>query len=87
MSQDDPINPSNKNYQVDSDNNNLGESNMIKEKVINNLPYPMPIPNTYNLVFNGAWHSSSTVGLVPINFFCIRACCSVTLLLLHMRSR
>ena len=25
-----------KNYQVDSDNNNLGESNMIKEKVINN---------------------------------------------------
>ena len=36
MSQDDPINPSNKNYQVDSDNNNLGESTMIKEKVINN---------------------------------------------------
>ena len=25
-----------KNDQVDSDNNNLGESNMIKEKVINN---------------------------------------------------
>ena len=37
MSQDDPLNPSSKkNYQVDSDNNNLGESNMIKEKVINN---------------------------------------------------
>ena len=25
-----------KNYQVDSDNNNMGESNMIKEKIINN---------------------------------------------------
>ena len=25
-----------KNYQVDSNNNNLGESNMIKEKIINN---------------------------------------------------
>ena len=25
-----------KNYQVDIDNNNMGESNMIKEKVINN---------------------------------------------------
>ena len=38
MSQDDPLNPSStKNDQVDSDNNNLGESNMIKEKVINNL--------------------------------------------------
>ena len=37
MSQDDPLNPSSKkNYQVDSDNNNLGESNMFKEKVINN---------------------------------------------------
>ena len=37
MSQDDPLYPSSKkNYQVDSDNNNLGESNMIKEKVINN---------------------------------------------------
>ena len=37
MSQDDPLNPSSKkNYQVDSNNNNLGESNMIKEKVINN---------------------------------------------------
>ena len=37
MSQDDPLNPSSKkNYQVDSDNNNMGESNMIKEKVINN---------------------------------------------------
>ena len=30
MSQDDPLNPSSKkNYQVDSDNNNLGESDMI----------------------------------------------------------
>ena len=38
MSYDDPLDPpSTKNYQVDSDNNNLGESNMIKEKVINNL--------------------------------------------------
>ena len=38
MSQDDPLEPSStKNDQVDSDNNNLGESNMIKEKVINNL--------------------------------------------------
>ena len=36
MSSDDPLYPSSKNYQVDSDNNNLGESNMIKEKVINN---------------------------------------------------
>mgnify|MGYP001439259889 FL=1 len=36
MSQDDPLYPSSKkNYQVDSDNNNLGESNLIKEKVIN----------------------------------------------------
>ncbi len=35
MSQDDPLNPSSK-YQVDCNNNNLGESNMIKEKVINN---------------------------------------------------
>ena len=35
MSQDDPLYPSS-NYQVDSDNNNLGESNMIKEKVVNN---------------------------------------------------
>ena len=25
-----------KKYQVDSNNNNLGESNMIKEKIINN---------------------------------------------------
>ena len=25
-----------KNYHVDSNNNNLGESNMIKEKIINN---------------------------------------------------
>ena len=24
---------------MDSNNNNLGDSNMIKEKVINNLPY------------------------------------------------
>ena len=37
MSQDDPLNPSSKkNYQVDSDNNNMGKSNMIKEKVMNN---------------------------------------------------
>ena len=37
MSQDDPLNPSStKNYQVDSENNNLGESNMINEKVIKN---------------------------------------------------
>ena len=37
MSQDDPLNPSStKNYQVDSDNNNLGEFIMFKEKVINN---------------------------------------------------
>ena len=37
MSQDDPLDQSSqKNYQVDSDNNNLGESNMIKEKVVNN---------------------------------------------------
>ena len=39
MSQDDPLNPSStKNYQVDSENNILGESNMIEEKVIKN-PY------------------------------------------------
>ena len=37
MSQDDPLNPSStKNYQVDSKNNNQGESNMIEEKVIKN---------------------------------------------------
>ena len=37
MSQYDPLYPSSKkNYQVDSNNNNLGESNMIKEKVIKN---------------------------------------------------
>ena len=37
MSQDDPLNPSStKNDQEDSENNNLGESNMIKEKVIKN---------------------------------------------------
>ena len=37
MSQDDPLNPSSKkNYQVDSNNNNMGESNMIKDKVTNN---------------------------------------------------
>ena len=37
MSQDDPLYPSSKkNYQVDSNNNNLGESNMFKEKIINN---------------------------------------------------
>ena len=36
MSQDDPLNPSStKNYQLDSENNNQGESNMIKEKIIN----------------------------------------------------
>ena len=36
MSQDDPLNPSSKkNDQEDSNNNNLWESNMIKEKVIN----------------------------------------------------
>ncbi len=28
--------PIQQNYQVDSNNNNLGESNMFKEKVINN---------------------------------------------------
>ena len=34
----DPLYPSStKNNQVDRDNNNLGESNMIKEKVIKNL--------------------------------------------------
>ena len=38
MSQDDPLYPFSKNYQVDSDNNNPGDSNMNKEKVINN-PY------------------------------------------------
>ena len=38
LSQDDPLNPSSKNYQVDRDNNNMGESNMIKEKALNNLP-------------------------------------------------
>ena len=37
MSQDDPLYPSSKkNYQVDSENNNQGESNMFKEKIINN---------------------------------------------------
>ena len=36
MSQDDPLNPSSKKITSDSDNNNLVESNMIKEKVINN---------------------------------------------------
>ena len=36
MSWDDPLSPSSKNDQLDSDNNNLGESNMINEKVINN---------------------------------------------------
>ena len=39
MSQDDPLNPSStKNYQVDSKNNNTGESTMIEEKV-NKNPY------------------------------------------------
>ena len=38
MSYYDPLYPSStKNDQVDRDNNNLGESNMIKEKVIKNL--------------------------------------------------
>ena len=38
MSQDDCLYPSSKkNYQVNSKNNNLRESIMIKEKVINNL--------------------------------------------------
>ena len=37
MSQDDTLNPSSqKNYQVDSKNNNQEESNMIKEKFIKN---------------------------------------------------
>ena len=37
MSQDDPLSPSStKNNQVDSENNNQGESNMIKEKIIKN---------------------------------------------------
>ncbi len=37
MAQDDSFYPSSKKkYQVDSDNNNMGEYNMIKEKVINN---------------------------------------------------
>ncbi len=37
ISQDDPLNPSStKNNQVESNNNNLGESNMIKERILNN---------------------------------------------------
>ena len=37
MSQDDPLDPSSKkNNQVESKNNNQGESNMIKEKFIKN---------------------------------------------------
>ena len=41
MSQDNPLYPSIKeNYKVDSEKNNLGESNMIKEKVIKN-PKPL----------------------------------------------
>ena len=41
MSQDDPLDPpSTKNYQVDSNINNLGVSNMIKEKVIKRIPLP-----------------------------------------------
>ena len=37
MSQDGPLYPSGKkNYKVDSNNKNLGESNMINEKVIKN---------------------------------------------------
>ena len=36
MSQDDPLYPSSKKItRLDSDNNNMGESKMIKEKVIN----------------------------------------------------
>ena len=68
-----------KNDQVDSENKNNGESNMIVEKVIEKpkpfrqvsqsgqaeikIEYLYPIPNTYNLVLNGAWHCS-TMGLV-----------------------
>ena len=41
MSQDDPLYPYSKNIdQVDSDNNTLGESNMIKEKVITVINNP-----------------------------------------------
>ena len=50
---------------MDSDNNNLGESNMSKEKsgqVEINIEYLYPIPNTY-IVLNGAWHCS-TVDLI-----------------------
>ena len=39
MSYDDPLSPSSTwhdNDKVDSDNNNLGESNMIKEKIFKN---------------------------------------------------
>ena len=36
ISQDDPLYQYSKNYQVDSNNDNLGESNMFKEKIINN---------------------------------------------------
>ncbi len=37
MSLDDPLYPSSKKkYQMDRDNYNMGESNMNKEKVINN---------------------------------------------------
>ena len=48
MSQDDPLNPSS-NDQVDSNNNNLGESNMIKEKVINNPSIEYLYPTTLYL--------------------------------------
>ena len=57
MSQEDPLYPSiKKNYQVDSNNNNLGESKMFKEKIINNhleikIEYLYTIPNTYNLLY------------------------------------
>ena len=64
MSQDDPLDPpSTKNYQVDSNNNNLGESNMINNQVEVSqkhiffrvpIPYMCLMPNTYNLVLNGA---------------------------------
>ena len=77
MSQDDPLSPSStKNNQVDSENNNQGEPNMIKEKFIKNqkpITYHIlwllhhiltyNLPTTYNLTLNGAWQFS-TVGLV-----------------------
>ena len=46
-------------------NNNLKESNLIKERRRLSTTYPnlYPITNTYNLVLNGAWHYS-IIGLV-----------------------